>query len=86
MKIKTVNQTNGVKAFITGFSVEELSTKIEACQSGECTCACDPEIMQKIESIDLLAAEEGSAITIIGDVDAKTLAPMIQECLTGGSK
>lgn len=83
MKIDITNQTNGVKAFLGGFSTEELSAKIEACQNGECTCDCDPSIMQKIEKIDLAAVNGGATITITGDVDAQTLAPMMQECLLG---
>ena len=83
MKIEITNQTNGVKAFLSGFSTEELSAKIEACKTGECSCNCDPAMMQKIESIDLESVDGGSTITITGDVDAQTLAPMMQECLIG---
>lgn len=83
MKIEITNQTNGVKAFLGGFSTEELSVKIAACQNGQCECSCDPEIMQKIEGIELTSVEEGSIITITGNVDAQTLAPMMQECLIG---
>lgn len=83
MKIEITNQTNGVKAFLGGFSTEELSSKIEACQNGQCECACDPTIMQKIEGIELSSVEGGATITITGDVDAQTLAPMMQECLLG---
>jgi len=83
MKIEITNQTGGVKAFLSGFSTEELSAKIEECKSGECSCNCDPAMMQKIESIDLESVDGGSTITITGDVDAQTLAPMMQECLIG---
>jgi hypothetical protein len=83
MKIELTNQTNGVKAFLGGFSTEELSAKIEACQNGVCECSCDPALMQKIEGIELSEAEGGATITITGDVDAQTLAPMMQECLIG---
>lgn len=83
MKIEMSNQKNGVKAFLSGFSTEELSAKIEACKSGECSCECDPAMMQKIESIDLVSVDGGSTITITGDVNAQTLAPMMQECLLG---
>ncbi|HEX5329268.1 hypothetical protein [Sulfuricurvum sp.] len=83
MKIEITNQTNGIKAFLGGFSTEELSAKIEACKTGECSCNCDPAMMQKIESIDLESVDGGSTITITGDVDAQTLAPMMQECLLG---
>lgn len=83
MKIEMINHTGGVKAFLGGFSTEELSAKIEACQNGQCECACDPAMMQKIESIDLVSVDGGSTITITGDVNAQTLAPMMQECLIG---
>lgn len=86
MKINITNQSNGVKAFLTGFKSEELSAKIEACKSGECECSCDPSLMQKIKSIDVTSSEGGSTITITGDVDAQTLAPMMQECLIGENK
>jgi predicted metal-dependent phosphoesterase TrpH len=39
--------------------------------------------MQKIEGIELSTVEGGSTITITGDVNAETLAPMMQECLLG---
>ncbi|MBN2869620.1 MAG: hypothetical protein JXK04_01550 [Campylobacterales bacterium] len=83
MKIDITNQTNGVKAFLSGFSTQELGTKIEACQNGQCDCDCDPELMQKIEGIELTSVEGGSILTVTGDVDAKTLAPMMKECLLG---
>lgn len=83
MKIEVTNQTNGVKAFLSGFSTQELGAKIEACQNGQCECNCDPELMKKIEGIDLVAVEGGSILTVTGDVDAQTLEPMMQECLIG---
>lgn len=83
MKIDITNQAGGVKAFLKGFSTEELSSKIEACQNGQCECNCDPSVMQKIQGIELGVAEGGSTITITGDVDALTIAPMMQECLIG---
>jgi len=86
MKINITNQTGGVKAFLGGFSTQELSAKIEACQSGNCECACDPELMQKIEGIELTTVEGGSMLSITGDVDAATLAPMMQSCLIGEKK
>ncbi len=83
MKIEMMNHTGGVKAFLGGFSTDELSAKIQACQNGECACDCDPSIMQKIEGIELSSVEGGSTITITGNVDAQTLAPMMKECLLG---
>lgn len=83
MKIDITNQTNGVKAFLGGFTTEELSAKIEACQNGQCECSCDPTIMQKIEGIELASENGGATITITGNVDAQILAPMMQECLLG---
>jgi hypothetical protein len=86
MKINITNQSGGVKAFLSGFKTDEISAKIEACKNGECECSCDPEMMRKIESIDVASVEGGSTITIMGDVDAQTLAPMMQECLLGEQK
>lgn len=82
-EIEISNQKNGAKAFLSGFSTEELSAKIEAYQSGQCECTCDPAIMQKIEGIELSTVEGGSTITITGDVNSETLTPMMQECLIG---
>ncbi len=83
MKIDITNQSGGVKAFLSGFSTEELEQKIQACQNGQCDCACDPEIMQKIEGIELSSNAEGSTIIVKGEVDAASLAPMMKECLIG---
>jgi hypothetical protein len=83
MKIEITNQNNGVKAFLSGFSTSELNAKIQACQNGQCACECDPLIMQKIDSIELATIEGGTTISITGDVDAQTLAPMMQSCLLG---
>lgn len=83
MKIDVTNQKGGVKAFLGGFSTEELNTKIEACQNGVCDCDCDPAIMQKIEGIELTSVEGGAILTVRGDVDANTLAPLMKECLLG---
>jgi len=83
MKINVTNQKGGVKAFLSGFSTEELSAKIEACQSGNCACSCDPSVMQKIDGIELTSTAEGAILTVSGDVDAQTLAPMMKECLMG---
>ena len=83
MKIDITNQSGGVKAVLKGFNSEELTAKIEACKRGECSCDCDPTIMQKIDGIELTSIEDGSVLTVTGNVDADTLAPMMQECLIG---
>lgn len=83
MKIDITNQTGGVKAFLSGFSTEELEQKILSCQNGQCDCACDPEIMQKIEGIELSSTKDGSTLILKGDLDAASLAPMMKECLIG---
>lgn len=83
MKINITNQKDGVKAILSGFKTDELNAKIELCKNGECACSCDPEMMQKIKSIDVADEDGFATITITGDVDAQTLAPMMQECLIG---
>lgn len=80
---KVNNIKNGVSAVISGFDTKELSDKIQACQEGSCSCDCDPAIMEKIESIELSNEEAGTYLTVKGDVDADTLAPMMQACLIG---
>ncbi|MFA6191856.1 MAG: hypothetical protein WC665_05840 [Sulfurimonas sp.] len=78
---KVTNTEKGVKAFITGFKTEELSAKIEECKNGSCSCDCDPQIMQKIENIEVSSENDGTSITVTGDVDAKELEPLMRECL-----
>ena len=86
MRIDITNQPNGVKATLTGFNAIEIENKIQACQSGQCDCNCDPVIMQKIEGIDLKENDEGTTLTVTGDVDVDTLAPMMESCLIGERK
>ena len=86
MNIKVINQPNGVKATLTGFSTADLSAKIEACQNGRCNCDCDPEMMQKITGIELTEESGNTTLTVSGEVDADTLAPMMQSCLIGEEK
>jgi hypothetical protein len=86
MNINISNTKNGVKATLTGFSATELGAKIEACQTGNCDCNCDPAVMEKITGIDLKEENGGTTLTVTGDVDAQTLAPMMQSCLIGESK
>jgi hypothetical protein len=83
MKIDITNQQNGVKATLTGFSTTELNSKIEACQNGQCGCDCDPGVMEKITGIELKEESGSTTLTVSGDVDATTLAPMMESCLIG---
>ncbi len=78
---KVDNTKSGVKAVLSGFKSEDLSAKIAECQSGECSCSCSPEIMEKIEKIEVKNEKEGTSITITGDVKAEELEPMMKECL-----
>ncbi|NCO01696.1 MAG: hypothetical protein GW906_07680 [Epsilonproteobacteria bacterium] len=78
---KISNTDNGVKAFITGFKTEELSAKIQECQNGHCSCNCDPQIMQKIENIEVTSEKDGTNIIISGSINAKELEPLMKECL-----
>lgn len=78
---KIQNIQNGVNAVISGLKTEDISSKIDACKDGNCSCSCDPEIMKNIENIEVSSTTEGTNIKITGNVDAKTLEPMMQECL-----
>ncbi len=83
----TINNTkNGISATLTGFKKEEISAKIEACQEGSCACACDPEMMKKIEKIEVSGEGNATNIVVTGDLDAATIAPMMQECLINSSE
>ncbi len=83
----TINNTkNGISATLTGFKKEDISAKIEACQEGSCACACDPEMMKKIESIEVTGDSNATNIVVTGDLDAATIAPMMQECLINSSE
>lgn len=86
MNINVTNIQNGVRATLKGFSATELGSKIEACQNGQCGCDCDPAVMQKITAIDLKEETDGATLTVTCDVDADTLAPMMQNCLIGETK
>lgn len=86
MKIDITNQKNGVTARLSGFSTDEVESRIEACRNGQCSCDCDPALMAKIDGIDLQTEEDHAVLTVSGDVDADTLAPMMQSCLTGETK
>ena len=78
---KVNNTQNGVKAFLGGLKAEEIKTKVQECQEGQCSCACDPQMMQKIEKIEVATEENGASITITGNVSAEELEPMMKECL-----
>lgn len=80
---KINNIKNGVTATLSGFNTNDISSKIDACKDGICECSCDPEIMKKIENIEVSETKNGTKITITGDVCAETLAPMMKECLIG---
>ena len=78
---KIENTNNGVKAVLTGFNTQELSTKIDECKNGECSCSCDPEIMNKISNIEVGSEDDTTSITITGNIDKEELEPMMKECL-----
>ena len=78
---KINNTQNGISATLSGFKAIEISSKIEACKDGACECSCDPEIMQKIQNIEVTDTKDGANIIITGDLNAETLAPMMKECL-----
>lgn len=79
--LKVNNTNNGVKAFIGGLKADDVAAKVQECQSGQCSCACDPEMMKKIENIEVSAEDNGVNITITGDVKAEELEPMMKGCL-----
>jgi len=81
--IKMSQTTTGISAILTGFNKENVSAKIAACQEGSCECACDPEVMHKIDNIEISGDSSVTTINISGNIDADTIAPMMQECLLG---
>lgn len=78
---KVNNTKSGVKAFLGGFKAEDIAAKVQECLDGQCSCACDPQMMEKIENIEVSAEENGASITITGDVRAEELEPMMKGCL-----
>lgn len=78
---KVNNTNNGVKAFLGGLNAEDIAAKVQECQDGQCGCACDPQMMAKIENIEVAAEDNGASIMITGDVKAEELEPMMKECL-----
>ena len=79
IKINATQQ--GIKATLSGFDMKNVSEKIAACQEGSCECACDPEVMKKIDGINITGDSDNTTIEVIGDIDAETVAPMMQACL-----
>jgi hypothetical protein len=79
LSVKNIN--NGVKAFLGGFKAEDIAAKVQECRDGQCGCACDPQMMAKIENIEVSTEENGASITITGDVKAEELEPMMKGCL-----
>ncbi len=86
MQIQVTPLSGGVKATLRGFNTQEIKEKIESCQNGSCSCSCDPQVMEQITRIDLHESKNGLELTISGSVDAQTLSPMMQTCLTGDKK
>jgi len=78
---KVNNMQNGVKAFLGGFKAEDISEKVQECKDGNCSCNCDPQMMEKIEKIEVSSEVNGASITITGDVKSEELEPMMKECL-----
>ncbi len=78
---KVIDTQNGVKAFLGGLKAEEIHAKVQECQDGQCSCACDPQMMQKIEKVEVSTEENGTSIMITGKVSAEELEPMMKECL-----
>jgi hypothetical protein len=81
MNIDIKDNSNGITAVISGFSVAEISSKVEACKSGNCSCDCDPAVMEKIENIEVSQVGDKTQISVIGAIDSATIAPMMQQCL-----
>jgi hypothetical protein len=80
---KIQNIQNGVHATLSGFKPQEIKAQIEACQSGDCECACDTETMSKITSVEVSGEGEHTEITVEGDVKAEEISEMMRECLIG---
>lgn len=78
---KIQNTKSGVKAFLGGFKAEAISKKVQECKDGNCSCDCDPSMMEKITNIEVASAKNGASITITGDVKAEELEPMMKGCL-----
>ena len=77
---KIDNTANGISATLTGFKKEDLTAKIEACQEGACECACDPEVMKKIENIEVNGCGREKKTTVTLDIAAENSATLMKEC------
>jgi len=75
------NTHEGVHASLTGFKPQAIKEQIEACQSGDCECACDVETMSKISAVEVTGKGEQTEITVKGDVKAEEISEMMKECL-----
>lgn len=83
MNIDIKDNGNGITAVLSGFNTADINSKIEACKSGNCSCDCDPSVMEKIENIEVSQLGDKTQISVMGAVDAATIAPMMQSCLMG---
>lgn len=81
MQIKFQQQSKGFSATFSGLNPQEVNKKVQECREGNCSCDCSPEVMQKIENIEVAACQEGTKITITGDVSIESIAPMMHSCL-----
>lgn len=79
--LKVNNIDNGVKAFLGGFKAENINAKVQECVDGNCSCDCDPQMMEKIKNIEVSSEKNGASITVTGDVKAEELEPMMRGCL-----
>jgi len=77
------NTKEGICLSLTGFKPQAIKEQIEACQSGNCECACDVKTMGKITAIKVTGAGEQTEITLKGDVKAEESSEMMKECLFG---
>ncbi|MDY0194871.1 MAG: hypothetical protein WC253_05230 [Sulfurovaceae bacterium] len=86
MNIKFKENTKGISALINGFSVEELNKKVSDCKDGNCSCNCSPEIMEKIENIEVCSHKDGAEIKITGDIKVQNIAPMMEKCFISNDR
>jgi len=58
-----------------------LKRSVKKCKDCNYSCNCDPQMMEKIEKIEVSSEANGASITITGDVKSEELEPMMKECL-----